>query len=377
MTPTPLEPHRAARLLMAAVVRAAYSPDQPRDEDGKWTSGGELDAPPAPGFTRLYRVEPKEFTDNSWLQKHLTPEQWQDAVNKRGRLFTDNLEKSKDYGWGASTHKSYFVDVPNAVAEAAKLQHPEGWIEYLLPQEHVKRKIRAAAGSPIHSAADARVAAFSVSLRHAFAVARKTLRSSRSVETGVSALRQALEATLPAQVAAAMAAGGRATRVPEARVASDQRELATKIISFRFDAANQQAVAWAKRHAAELIDDISEVSRKRIRAAIAGLAEGDDWNTRLDEILSAVGDVDRADLIARHETMLAASEGQRQAWDQAVEDGLLTGGERRTWIVTDDERLCPICSELDGAVADLDGEYPGGFDGPPAHVQCRCTEGLA
>lgn len=79
-------------------------------------------------------------------------------------------------------------------------------------------------------------------------------------------------------------------------------------------------------------------------------------------------------------TMTAASEGQRQAWDQAIEKGLLTGDEQRVWIVTPDDKLCPICEGLEDKKADLGGTYTGDdgneYGGPPAHVACRCTEGL-
>jgi hypothetical protein len=79
--------------------------------------------------------------------------------------------------------------------------------------------------------------------------------------------------------------------------------------------------------------------------------------------------------------MLAAGEGQRQGWDQAVENGLLTGDEERVWIVTGDEKVCPICEGLEDGRAKLGEPYVGDdgeeYDGPPAHVQCRCTEGIA
>jgi hypothetical protein len=144
----------------------------------------------------------------------------------------------------------------------------------------------------------------------------------------------------------------------------------------RFDAQNPSVIEWAKRHAAALIKDITETSIRRIRLAVTELQEDGDWDFAYDRILAAVGDVARADLIARHETMLAAGEGQRQGWAQAQDAGLLSGKERREWIVTPDERLCPICIKLEGKTAVLGGEYPGGYDGPPAHVQCRCTEGI-
>jgi hypothetical protein len=151
-------------------------------------------------------------------------------------------------------------------------------------------------------------------------------------------------------------------------------------ITFTFNAKDESAISWADRHAAELVTQISDTTRENINNAIADLLETGDWEDAFDEILAAVGDDARATLIARHESMTAVSEGQREAWDQAVEEGLLTGDEKRTWIVTPDDALCPICDGLDGQTASLDGTYTSDgeeYDGPPAHVACRCTEGLA
>ena len=145
--------------------------------------------------------------------------------------------------------------------------------------------------------------------------------------------------------------------------------------NIRFNKINKRAATWARKHSAEMVTDISETSRKAIKRAIANLIEGEDYRSILDKISLAVGDDDRAELIAHHETMTAVSEGQRQVWEQAVNDGLLTGHEKRVWI-TVPVGACPICEELDGTTADLDGKYPDGSPGPPRHVKCRCTEGL-
>ncbi len=166
-------------------------------------------------------------------------------------------------------------------------------------------------------------------------------------------------------------------RASELRVAKKSDTPSTKI-NIRFDSSNPRAVDWADRHAAELIDGISETTREDINNAIADALERGSIDDAYDEILAAVGDADRAELIARNEVMRAASEGQRMAWAEATDEGLLTGDEKRTWIAVGDGKVCPICEDLDGATADLDGEYPGeGGDGPPAHVSCRCTEGLS
>ncbi len=148
-------------------------------------------------------------------------------------------------------------------------------------------------------------------------------------------------------------------------------------IGIKFDTTNKAAISWAKKHAAELITDITETTRERIHDEVVDAFKEKISPAQLADLLETIiDDDDRATLIARNESMIAASNGQRQAWDQAVDKGLLEGDEKREWIITPDDRLCPICEELDGAVTDLGGNYPDGSDGPPAHVNCRCTEGI-
>lgn len=147
------------------------------------------------------------------------------------------------------------------------------------------------------------------------------------------------------------------------------------LAGIRFDQKNQRVIDWADRHAAELIDGITETTRDAINNAVAEALESGSIADLFDEILDAVGDENRADLIARTEVMTAANEGQREAWRQAADEGLLSENARVTWIATVD--ACPACEALDGTIRDLDGEYPdNGGDGPPLHPRCRCTEGI-
>lgn len=150
---------------------------------------------------------------------------------------------------------------------------------------------------------------------------------------------------------------------------------------FKFDVTNQGAVDWAKEHAAETLDDLNATTVDEIRALVVDSFEQQfDVDTLSDKIADLIGDDARADVIARTESMRAANEGQSQAWDQATEAGLLTGDEKQEWIVTPDDRLCPICEPLDGEQTGLDGTFKVDgveIDGPPAHPRCRCTIGLA
>lgn len=88
----------------------------------------------------------------------------------------------------------------------------------------------------------------------------------------------------------------------------------------------------------------------------------------------------RADTIARTESIRALSEGQHAAIREAVAQGHLQGETlRRYWLLTRDEKTCPICS---GIVASnrngVGAEEPfvtslGPILNPPAHPNCRCS----
>lgn len=151
---------------------------------------------------------------------------------------------------------------------------------------------------------------------------------------------------------------------------------AATTIKLKFNAADPRAIKWARDHAGELAKGISDVTEERIKAAIATTLEGGSLSDAQDEIAAAVGDETRADVIARTESMMAANQGQREAWAQAADEGLLSADVQREWIATSE--ACPECDALDGEVVGLDEEYPNdGGDGPPLHPNCRCTEGIS
>lgn len=156
---------------------------------------------------------------------------------------------------------------------------------------------------------------------------------------------------------------------------------AAEVKGFAFDVTNPKAQEWIRDHAAETVSGVSRTTRQAIRDLVdAAFEEQFDVEDLADEISATVGiDPARAETIARTETIRASNQGQQLAWDQAVEEGLLTGDEKQTWIVTPDDRLCPICEPLDGQTVALGAQFAvdGDFiDSPPAHPNCRCTVGL-
>jgi len=108
-----------------------------------------------------------------------------------------------------------------------------------------------------------------------------------------------------------------------------------------------------------------------LRAALSdGITAGEgipQLTARVQHVFTAAKTY-RAQAIARTETAQAFSHANYQT---AVATGLdLT----RTWLVSPDERTCPICLPLDGVTVGLHESYPGGLEPGFAHIQCRCDE---
>lgn len=189
----------------------------------------------------------------------------------------------------------------------------------------------------------------------------------------------------------------------------------------RFNITNPHAVEFLRNYKFDLIQGISDRTREGIRQTIldafeqgghpymqaqkikrrigltrrqatalstyqAGLvAEGVRPN-RVDRMVRAYRSrlkEQRANAIARTETIRASSEGQQSMWDQAMDEGLIDPNEvRRKWIVTPDDRLCPICREIPKMNKNGVGmKEPfrtslGARMTPPAHPNCRCGVGL-
>lgn len=221
-----------------------------------------------------------------------------------------------------------------------------------------------------------------------------------------------------------------------AKAAGTYRTAQVEVV-LAFDRTNPKAVKWARERSAGLVDGITAETRKGIQELVAtgfekgrttastarairgsiGLTErgsaalvnakdrltkakpgtlvklgkkkyripaGGLSTAQVDNFVGKYGAKllhDRAKVIARTETIAAANEGQRQLWDQAAKEGLLTGGELREWIVTPDDRLCEECEPMEGELAGINDNFTHPetgeqLIGPPLHQDCRCATGL-
>ena len=87
----------------------------------------------------------------------------------------------------------------------------------------------------------------------------------------------------------------------------------------------------------------------------------------------------RVEAIARMETIWAANAGQNELWLQAEKDGVLDPRRlERSFIVTPDDRTCPVCRPMQGQRRGLREPFVSPYNGatalfPPMHVMCRCA----
>lgn len=87
----------------------------------------------------------------------------------------------------------------------------------------------------------------------------------------------------------------------------------------------------------------------------------------------------RAQTIARTETIAAATRGQLTTWRSAANRGLLPNDAHKVWLTTPDDRLCRFCRSMNGQSAPLHAMFVSRFgpvDAPPLHPQCRCAIAL-
>lgn len=89
----------------------------------------------------------------------------------------------------------------------------------------------------------------------------------------------------------------------------------------------------------------------------------------------------RSENIARTESFKAVNYGQVEIWQQAEDQGITERGKtRKEWVVTIDDRLCPICEPMDGLTAQMGEDFVTGdgtsISAPPAHPSCRCHVAL-
>ena len=137
-----------------------------------------------------------------------------------------------------------------------------------------------------------------------------------------------------------------------------------------FDLVNERSVEYADETAADLVTQISETTRDRLRSLVADAIENAQG---VNELKAAIQDselfsADRAELIARTEIgnahMAGALEGAK-ASGLAMMKMVLRGSQ---------EFDCEICGDNeDAGLIGLTELFPSGDEAPLFHPRCECT----
>jgi len=143
------------------------------------------------------------------------------------------------------------------------------------------------------------------------------------------------------------------------------------------DQVNEKAVAWAEQHAAELVTQLEETTRKSLQGDLATSIE---LGMSVDDIAKVIGDDygfsdSRAQLIATTERAFADVAGNKMGY---AESGVVGGLQWITANGGEDDRICPDCEMNDGATVGMDADgnaseaFPSGATTVPAHPGCLC-----
>ena len=166
------------------------------------------------------------------------------------------------------------------------------------------------------------------------------------------------------------------------RITADQRQSIRRVIvqAFTENLTTRQA---ATRIAEQIgLQSRQAVALERVRA---DLVEKGLTKARIDHLVTRHRDRmirRRGRSIARTEVLRASNMGQQLLWEAAVDAGEWRAQDvRRVFIVTPDDRLCPICAPLDGMLVGLADEFVSPTNGasalvPPLHPSCRCAVGI-
>jgi len=136
---------------------------------------------------------------------------------------------------------------------------------------------------------------------------------------------------------------------------------------------NARAAAWASGYTFDLVSGLNAHTMEALRSKVEdffteGLTLGE-----LADLIAVDFGAGRAELIAITEVTRAAAEGESELVAQLAESGITMS---KTWHTKEDERVCPVCGDLDETEADENGQWetPDGdlIDNPPAHPRCRC-----
>ena len=144
-------------------------------------------------------------------------------------------------------------------------------------------------------------------------------------------------------------------------------------VAFDPASVSAEALSWARQYTYDLVTGLTETTRRVVKESMTsflstpGMTRGD-----LEALLQPAFGEYRASMIAVTETTRASNQATLMYQQQiGAETGL---NMVRIWRTANDELVCPICGPLNGQPEEVWAkDFP---QGPPAHVNCRCSTTL-
>ncbi len=152
-------------------------------------------------------------------------------------------------------------------------------------------------------------------------------------------------------------------------IVAERGERAAELIGSTF-VVNQDVLKFIDEKRFRFAKEVNETTEKEIKEALKeGISEGEgiaDLSKRLNEVFESrkTWETER---IARTETIEASNAAELESYRQS------RVVEKKEWLAELDNKTCEICVPLNGEQVDLNKNFSGGFDYPPAHPSCRCT----
>lgn len=133
---------------------------------------------------------------------------------------------------------------------------------------------------------------------------------------------------------------------------------------------SSEAIAWAKKHSATLVQGMNEETQKRLAHTISeGIKNKRGIPGLARDIKGTFADMTkhRSELIARTETANALSEASLESMEAMGING-------KEWVTAGDDRVSDECSgnEAEGVIP-TDQAFSSGAMAPPEHPDCRCA----
>lgn len=173
---------------------------------------------------------------------------------------------------------------------------------------------------------------------------------------------------------------------------TDQGEEWADELGVDWNFQNPEVIAFLERYALKFADGVGATTKEALRTLLVQ-AQEEQW--QMTQLIRGVGslydgwrDFQRAEMIARSETIRASNAGAMEAYR-------LAGITRKQWYAAEDERTCEFCGAMHGKIIETEQVFWNygdemtvtGEDGgvrslvmsyedvrhPPLHPDCRCT----